>query len=61
MFTQKELEKFANKILEDYDSKNPSAIFKDKIKITNNDALTIQSNVAKLRKYRGEERVDENF
>ena len=26
----KELDKFANKILEDYDSKNPGAIFKEK-------------------------------
>ena len=55
MLSQKELEKFANKILEDYDNKNPSLIFKDKIKITNQDALTIQSNVAKLRENRGEE------
>ncbi|MDA9629542.1 hypothetical protein N9S67_00945 [Candidatus Pelagibacter sp.] len=55
MLSKTELEKFANKILEDYDHKNPSAIFKDKIKITNDDALTIQSSVAKLRKYRGEE------
>ena len=55
MFSQQELEKFANKILEDYDNKNPSAIFKDKIKITNEDALTIQSNVARLRENRGEE------
>ena len=51
----KELDIFANKILEDYDSKNPSAIFKDKIKITNEDALIIQSKVAKLRENRGEE------
>ena len=55
MFTQKELEKFANKILEDYDSKNPSLIFKDKIKITNEDALIIQSNVARLRVNRGDQ------
>ena len=55
MLSQKELEKFSNKILEDYDSKNPSVIFKDKIKITNEDALTIQSNVARLRENRGEE------
>ena len=31
MLSQKELEKFSNKILEDYDRKNPSVIFKDKI------------------------------
>jgi 2-keto-4-pentenoate hydratase len=53
--SQKELDIISNKILEDYDSKNPSAIFKDKIKINNEDALTIQSNVARLRETRGEE------
>ena len=53
--TQKELALFSNKILDDYDSKNPSIIFKDKIKITNEDGLIIQSNVARLRKNRGEE------
>ena len=50
-----ELDLYSNKILEDYDAKNPSAIFKDKITITNDDALIIQSNVAKLREKRGEE------
>ena len=53
--SQKELDLLSNKILENYDSKNPSIIFKDKIKITNQDALIIQSNVAQLRKKRGEE------
>ena len=53
--SKKDLDIFSNKILEDYDSKNPSAIFKDKIKITNEEALIIQSNVAKLRENRGEE------
>tara|TARA_B110000438_G_scaffold206127_1_gene197805 strand:+ start:50 stop:835 length:786 start_codon:yes stop_codon:yes gene_type:complete len=53
--TQKELELFAQKILEDYDTKNPSAIFKDKINISNADALNIQSEVSKLRERRGEE------
>ena len=53
--TQKELELFAQKILEDYDKKNPSAIFKDKINISNADALNIQSEVSKLREKRGEE------
>ena len=52
--SQKELDLLSNKILENYDSKNPSIIFKDKIKITNQDALIIQSNVAKLREKRGE-------
>ena len=50
----KELDIFANKILEDYDSKNPGAIFKEKRIITNEDALLIQSNVARLREKRGE-------
>ena len=51
----KELELFSNKILEDYDAKNPGIIFKKKIKISNEEALIIQSKVAKLRKKRGEE------
>ena len=53
--TQKELELFAQKVLEDYDAKNPSVIFNDKIKISNTDALNIQSEVSKLREKRGEE------
>ena len=52
--SQKELELFANKILEDYDFKNPGVIFKEKKIITNEDALLIQSNVARLREKRGE-------
>ena len=51
----KELDIFANKILEDYDFKNPGVIFKEKKIITNEDALLIQSNVARLREKRGEE------
>ena len=31
-YSKNELDIFSNKILEDYDSKNPSIIFKDKIK-----------------------------
>ena len=54
-FSEKELDLFSNKILEDYDNKNPSSIFKDKIKITNEDALIIQSNVARLRVKRGDQ------
>ena len=50
----KELGIFANKILEDYDFKNPGVIFKEKKIITNEDALLIQSNVARLREKRGE-------
>ena len=53
--SSKDLDLFSNKILEDYDSKNPSLIFKDKIKITNEDALIIQSNVARLRVNRGDQ------
>ena len=52
--SQQELDLISNKILEDYDNKNPSIIFKDKIKITSQDALIIQSNVARLREKRGE-------
>ena len=53
----KELDIFANKILEDYDSKIPGAIFKEKKIISNEDALQIQSNVARLREMRGEEMI----
>jgi 2-keto-4-pentenoate hydratase len=53
--SKKDLDIFSNKILKDYDNKNPSSIFKDKIKITNEDALIIQSNVARLRVKRGDQ------
>ena len=53
-FTQKELDLFANKILEDYDANNPGTIFKTNIKLSNEDALLLQSKVAKLRIDRGE-------
>jgi len=39
---QKKLDLFANKILEDYDAKNPGTIFKTKIKLSNDDALLLQ-------------------
>ena len=52
---QKKLDLFANKILEDYDAKNPGTIFKTKIKLSNDDALLLQSKVTKLRIDRGEE------
>ena len=52
--TQKEIDTFSRKILEDYDAKNPGSIFKDKIKISNTDALLIQSIVSKIREKRGE-------
>ena len=53
--SSKELDLYSNKILEDYDAKNPSQIFKKKIKVSNQDALIIQSKVADLRIKRGEE------
>ena len=53
--SQKEIDKFSQKILEDYDAKNPGTIFKDKIQISNSDALILQSTVSKLREKRGEE------
>ena len=53
--TQKNINIYAQKILEDYDAKNPGTIFKDKINISNADALILQSTVSKLREKRGEE------
>ena len=53
--SKKEIENFSNKVLEDYDNKVPSSIFKEKKRITNENALLIQSKVAKLREKRGEE------
>ena len=53
--SQKKINIFSQKILEDYDANNPGTIFKDKIKISNSDALIIQSKVSKLREKRGEE------
>ena len=50
----KELAIYSKKILKDYDEKNPGTIFTNKIKISNEEALFIQSNVTKLRKKRGE-------
>ena len=54
---QKELELYAIKILEDYDKKNPGTIFKTKIKLSNNDAMLLQSKVTQLRIDRGEKVV----
>jgi 2-keto-4-pentenoate hydratase len=53
--TQKEINTLSQKILKDYDSNNPSIIFKNKIKISNTDAQILQKTVSKLRKKRGEE------
>ena len=55
LLTQKDIDLFAQKILEDYDLKDPGTIFKSKIKISNIEALLIQSTVSELRKKRGEE------
>ena len=52
---QNELNEYANIILNDYDKNNPSSIFKTKIKLSNNDALLIQSKISQLRIDRGEE------
>ena len=49
------IEIIANKILQDYDLKNPGTIFKEKKIISNEEALLIQSNVARLRQKRGKE------
>ena len=49
-----ELDVIANTILKDYDANNPGTIFKTKIKLSNEDALHIQSKVTKLRIGRGE-------
>ena len=48
--TQKEINTLSQKILKDYDSNNPSIIFKNKIKISNTDAQILQKTVSKLRK-----------
>ncbi len=53
--SSKELDLYSNQILEDYDAKNPSQIFKNKVKVSNEDALHIQNKVTELRVSRGEE------
>ena len=53
--TKNQLNTYSRQILDDYDSKNPSTIFKDKITISNEDAWRIQSTVTDLRQKRGEE------
>jgi len=55
LLTQKDIDLFAQNILENYDSKVPGKIFKSKIEINSIEALLIQSAVSKLRKNRGEE------
>ncbi len=53
--SSKELDLYSNQILEDYDAKKPSQIFKNKVKVSNEDALLIQNKVTELRVSRGEE------
>ena len=53
--SQFQLDVYAHKILDDYDAKTPSGIFKDKISISIEDALRIQLAVTNLREKRGEE------
>ena len=53
--TQNELNNYSCQILEDYDSNTLGTIFKDKIRISVEDAWRIQSAVANLRQKRGEE------
>ena len=55
--TKNQLNSYSRQILDDYDSKNPSTLFKDKITISNEDAWRIQSDVTDLRKKRGEEDI----
>ena len=53
--SQFQLDVYAHKILDDYDAKTPSGIFKDKISISIEDAFRIQHAVTNLREQRGEE------
>ena len=53
--TENKLNKYAHQMLDDYDSKTPGTIFKDKITISVADAWRIQSEVTNLREQRGEE------
>ena len=52
--TQNELESYAQKILNDYDLKNPSVLFKNNINISVSDAYKIQSITTNFRLERGE-------
>ena len=55
--TETELESYAQKILNDYDTKNPSILFKNNINISVVDAYKIQSIVTNLRIKRGEKLI----
>lgn len=52
--TQNQLESYAQKILNDYDLKNPSVLFKNNINISVSDAYKIQSITTNIRLERGE-------
>ena len=54
MTTQNLLQLYSKQILDDYDKKNPSLLFKNNINITVADAYKIQSIVTELRIKRGE-------
>ena len=55
--SQTQLQLYANQILKDYDTKNPSILFKNNINISVVDAYKIQSIVTNLRIKRGEKVV----
>ena len=52
--TQNQLESYAQKILNDYDLKNPSVLFKNNINMSVSDAYKIQSITTNIRLERGE-------
>ena len=52
--TKNQLNNYSRQILDDYDSKTPGTIFKEKVRISVEDAWYIQSTVAGLREERGE-------
>ena len=54
MILLNQLQLYAKQILNDYDKKKPSVLFKNNINITIADAYKIQSLVTKLRVKRGE-------
>ena len=54
---ENELERYAQEILNDYDLKNPSVLFKNNINISIVDAYKIQSIVTNIRIKRGEKVV----
>ena len=53
--TATQLNKYAFKMLQDYDANTPGTIFKDNFRISVEDACRIQSTVTNLREQRGEE------